>query len=74
MGVVMKHRFEKWIHVKITNPELVEKLDVMSISDQRDRSKFLRWLIQQEWNRRNLQTHLMAERLLMQDVEKVEAS
>ncbi len=70
----MKHRFEKWIHVKITNPELVEKLEVMSISDQRDRSKFLRWLIQQEWNRRKLQTHNLAESLFTQDIEKVVTS
>ena len=74
MGVVMKHRFEKWIHVKITDPDLVEKLDVMSMSDQRDRSKFLRLLIQQEWNRRNLHTHFLSEGLLIQDVEKVVAS
>ena len=70
----MKHKFEKWIHVKITDPELVEKLDVMSISDQRDRSKFLRWLIQQEWKRRNLHTHFLGEGLLMQDVKEIVTS
>jgi hypothetical protein len=45
-----------WVHVKILNKELVEKLDEMSNSDERDRSKFIRWLIQQEWIRRNSQT------------------
>ena len=44
--------FEQWVHVKITDKSLAEKLDQMSAEDMRDRSKFFRWLIQQEWNRR----------------------
>lgn len=46
-------KFEQWVHVKITDKKLAEQLDAMAESDQRDRSKILRWLIAQEWNRRN---------------------
>ena len=46
-------KFEQWIHVKVTNREIVERLDLMCDFDERDRSKFIRWLIQQEWARRN---------------------
>lgn len=42
-----------WLHVKITDHTLFKKLDAMSAADERDRSKFVRWLIQQEWERRN---------------------
>ena len=52
-----KNKFEQWVHVKITDAEMAEQLDAMSDSDQRDRSKFVRWLIQQEWKRRNSQAH-----------------
>jgi metal-responsive CopG/Arc/MetJ family transcriptional regulator len=65
-------KFEQWIHVKITNKELVEKLDQMSDSDERDRSKFVRWLIQQEWIRRNSNGHL-ADSSSIQDSEKMVA-
>lgn len=54
-------KFERWIHIKITDKELAEQLDAMSESDQRDRSKFLRWLIQQEWARRNSQAHWIGD-------------
>lgn len=50
-------KFEDWVHVKITEKELAEKLDAMVESDRRDRSKFMRWLIEQEWKRRNGQAH-----------------
>jgi metal-responsive CopG/Arc/MetJ family transcriptional regulator len=46
-------KFETWVHVKITDKELAEQLDAMSDADLRDRSKMVRWLIQQEWQRRN---------------------
>lgn len=52
-----KNKFEDWVHVKITERELAEKLDAMVEADRRDRSKFLRWLIEQEWKRRNGQAH-----------------
>ena len=66
----MKQRFEKWVHVKITDAKLAEKLDVMSVSDQRDRSKFIRWLIQQEWIRRNSRGYL-DDSLLIQNTQKI---
>lgn len=66
-------KFEQWIHVKVTNKELMEKLDQMSDSDERDRSKFIRWLIQQEWARRSSEAHL-PDGLSIQDVEKMGAS
>jgi hypothetical protein len=53
----MAEKFEQWVHVKITDRELAEQLDAMSESDQRDRSKLIRWLIGQEWKRRNGQAH-----------------
>lgn len=53
----MAEKFEQWVHVKITDRELAEQLDAMSESDQRDRSKLVRWLISQEWKRRNGQAH-----------------
>ena len=33
--------------------ELTERLDEMCAHDERSRSGFMRWLIQQEWLRRN---------------------
>jgi hypothetical protein len=66
-------KFGCWVHVKITNKELVEKLDEMSNSDERDRSKFIRWLIQQEWTRRNSQT-FFADNPSTQNVEKIVTS
>jgi metal-responsive CopG/Arc/MetJ family transcriptional regulator len=50
-------KFEQWVHMKITDRELAEQLDAMVEANQQDRSKFLRWLIRQEWNRRNAQVH-----------------
>lgn len=47
-----EEKFEQWVHVKITDKELAEQLDAICESDQRDRSKTLRWLIQEEWKRR----------------------
>ena len=52
-----EEKFEQWVHVKITDKELAEQLDAMSESDKRDRSKMVRWLIEQEWKRRNSQAH-----------------
>lgn len=52
-----KEKYEDWIHVKITEKELAEQLDAMVESDQLDRSKMVRRLIRQEWNRRNGQAH-----------------
>jgi metal-responsive CopG/Arc/MetJ family transcriptional regulator len=49
--------YEDWVHVKITEKELAEQLDAMVESDQLDRSKMVRRLIRQEWNRRNGQAH-----------------
>jgi len=41
------------VNVDLTNfPELAKALDEMCVADQRDRSKFVRFLIQQEWGRR----------------------
>lgn len=54
-------RFEQWIHVKITDRELAEQLDAMTESDKRDRSKMVRWLIEQEWRRRNSQAHWIGD-------------
>lgn len=51
------NKFEDWVHVKITDKELAEQLDAMVESDQLDRSKMMRRLIRQEWNRRNGQAH-----------------
>lgn len=56
-----KTKFEDWVHVKITERELAEKLDAMVEADRRDRSKFLRWLIEQEWRRRNGQAHWVGD-------------
>lgn len=36
----MKQRLEKRVRIKITDEELMEKLDAISISEQRDRSNF----------------------------------
>jgi metal-responsive CopG/Arc/MetJ family transcriptional regulator len=59
--------FEQWVHVKITDKSLAEKLDKMSAEDMRDRSKFFRWLIQQEWNRRYPQmAHVVGEESIVQ--------
>ena len=52
-----KAKFEDWVHVKITDKELAKQLDAMVESDQLDRSKMMRRLIRQEWNRRNGQAH-----------------
>ena len=49
--------FEQWVNVKITDKQLADKLDAMCESDERDRSKFIRWLIDQEWKRREGQAH-----------------
>lgn len=51
------NKFEDWVHVKITDKELADQLDAMVESDQLDRSKMMRRLIRQEWNRRNGQAH-----------------
>jgi hypothetical protein len=66
-------KFEQWIHVKVTNKDLMEKLDQMSNSDERDRSKFIRWLIQREWARRSSEFYL-PDGLSFQDVEKMDKS
>jgi len=66
-------KFEQWIHVKVTNEDLIEKLDQMSDSDERDRSKFIRWLIKQEWTRRSSEAYLLDD-LPAQDVKKIVAS
>lgn len=66
-------KFEQWIHVKVTDIDLMEKLDQMSDSDERDRSKFIRWLIQREWVRRSSESYL-PEGLSSQGVEKMDAS
>jgi hypothetical protein len=66
-------KFEQWIHVKVTNREIVERLDLMCDFDERDRSKFIRWLIQQEWARRSLSGHL-TNGSSIQESEKVAAS
>jgi metal-responsive CopG/Arc/MetJ family transcriptional regulator len=54
-----EEKYEVWVHVKITEKELAEQLDAMVESDQLDRSKMVRRLIRQEWNRRNGQAHWM---------------
>ncbi len=66
-------KFEQWIHVKVTNKDLMEKLDQMSNSDERDRSKFIRWLIQSEWARRSSESYL-PDGLSIQGVEKMDKS
>ncbi len=66
------NKFEQWIHVKVTNKDLMEKLDQMSDSDERDRSKFIRWLIQREWVRRSSESYLL-EGLSSQGIEKMDA-
>lgn len=66
-------KFEQWIHVKVTNIDLMEKLDQMSNSDERDRSKFIRWLIQREWVRRSSESYL-PDGLSFQGVEKMDTS
>lgn len=53
-------KYEDWVHVKITDKELSDQLDAMVESDKRDRSKMVRWLIEQEWRRRNSQAHLFS--------------
>jgi len=41
----------KQVNVQMPN-ELADKLDVMVVADESDRSKFVRRLIRQEWGRR----------------------
>jgi metal-responsive CopG/Arc/MetJ family transcriptional regulator len=53
----MASKYEEWVHVKITDKELADQLDAMVEADHRDRSKFIRFLIEQEWRRRNGQAH-----------------
>jgi hypothetical protein len=45
-------KFEDWAHVKFTEREIADQLDAMVSEDGTDRSKFMRWLIRQEWKRR----------------------
>lgn len=52
-----KEKYEDWAHIKITDKELADQLDAMVASDLSDRSKFVRWLIRQEWLRRNQGVH-----------------
>ena len=50
-------KFEDWTHTKITERDLSEQLDAMVTSDGTDRSKFVRWLIRQEYKRRTAGVH-----------------
>jgi len=45
-------QFEIQINILITEKDLADKLDEMVMSDDSDRSKFVRRLIRQEWGRR----------------------
>ncbi len=52
MHVVSRRMANTTIHLTITK-SLKEKLDQMAKSDRRDKTDFLRLLIEDEWNRRN---------------------
>lgn len=67
-------KFEDWVHVKITEKELSEQLDAMVESDRRDRSKLVRWLIEQEWKRRNSQAHWVGNASEPLEIKTVKAS
>lgn len=44
--------FVTWVNIKISDRELLEKLDAMCEADDRSRSYFLRQLVKQEFARR----------------------
>lgn len=51
MRRVEKHTAKQWVHV-VAEAELVKRLDKMVAENGSDRSKFVRLLIRQEWERR----------------------
>ncbi len=54
-----EEEFEAWLHAKFTEKdrELWEHFVQMATAHQGGKSAFIRWLIDQEWARRNMTPH-----------------